>query len=122
MILVDTSVWIDHLRSGSTELSALLIKLEVLMHPLVIGEVACGNLNNRALVLKLMRGLPQVKVATDAETLYFIEQRRLMGRGMGYIDAQLLAAAAMTPPCKIWTRDKNLDRITSELGLAWQQA
>ena len=122
MILVDTSVWIDHLRDGSTDLSALLNNFVVLTHPLVIGELACGNLRNRALVLKWMKGLPQVTVATDSETLYFIEQHNLMGRGMGYIDCSLLAAVALTPPSKVWTRDKSLARITSALGLAWRPA
>ena len=118
MILVDTSVWIEHLRRGSPELSAVLERGEVLMHPFVIGEIACGNLANRDEVLGLLSRLPFVSVATDDETLLFIEERRLMGRGIGYIDAHLLAAVTLTDGARLWTRDKRLAAVARELGLA----
>jgi hypothetical protein len=83
MILVDTSVWVDHLRTGDEDLAALLIQSRVLMHPFVLGELACGNLRNRSEVLALLRGLPRATVATDDEVLFFIERHALMGRGIG---------------------------------------
>lgn len=118
MILVDTSVWIDHLRSGNDELAKLLDRAQVCSHPFVIGELACGNLHNRDVVLELLSELPHVSVATDREVLFYIEQHRLMGRGMGYLDAHLLAAAALASPVKLWTRDKRLGVLADELGLA----
>ena len=92
MILVDTSVWIDHLRKGDRGLAALLTASGVLMHPFVIGELACGNLRKRDEVLALLKDLPRVAVASDDEVLFFIERNALMGRGLGYVDVHLLAA------------------------------
>ncbi len=117
MILVDTSAWIDHLRVGDEELARRLDSIQVLSHPFVVGELACGNLHNRNEVLTLLGNLPQVTVATDAEVLFFIEQHRLMGRGIGYIDAHLLAAVSLTSPAWLWTRDKRLGSVAAELGL-----
>ena len=119
MILVDTSVWIDHLRGGDAELVGLLQTMQVLVHPFVVGEMACGNLRNRAEVLKLMGDLPGTAAASDPEVLFFIDQHRLMGRGIGYVDAHLLAAVLLTPPTRLWTRDKRLAAIADELGLAY---
>lgn len=118
MILVDTSIWIDHLRNGSPALAALLQKDFVCTHDFVIGELACGNLRNRAEVLGLLQSLPRLSAATEAEVLFFIEQQRLMGCGIGYIDVQLLAAAVIqdTP---IWTGDKRLMAIAEEKGWAY---
>lgn len=121
MILVDTSIWIDHLRHGNEELATQLNSAQVLTHPFVIGELACGNLTNRSEVLTLMANLPQVAVATDHEVLFFIEQHRLMGRGIGYIDAHLLAAVSLSSPARFWTRDKRLGSITVDLQLARQR-
>lgn len=118
MILVDTSVWVDHLRSGDEDLAALLNASKVLMHPFVLGELACGNLHKREAVLKLLQGLPRVPVASDSEVLFFIERHRLMGRGLGYIDAHLLAAAALADPARLWTRDRSLAAAADNLGLA----
>jgi len=118
VILVDTSVWIDHLRIGDEDLKELLNSSGVLAHPFVIGEVACGNLRKRSEVLSLMRNLPQANVATDEEVLFFIEQHRLMGRGVGYIDAHLLAAVSLTPPALLWTRDRRLGALATEIQLA----
>ena len=120
MILADTSIWIDHLRKGDAGLSRLLEATMVLIHPFVVGEMACGNLHNRADVLKLLRDLPGVRTASDLEVMYFIDSHRLMGRGIGFIDAHLLAAVSLTPPACLWTRDKRLARIASDLELAYQ--
>jgi len=119
MILVDTSVWIDHLRDGDDELASLLEAMQVLGHPFVVGEMACGNLANRAEVLKLMGDLPQATAASDPEVLYFIDRHRLMGRGIGYVDAHLLAALVLNPPARLWTRDRRLGTIAGQLGLAY---
>jgi len=118
MILVDTSVWIDHLRTGDEELTALLNNTQVLIHPFVVGELACGNLIDREVVLKLLQALPQVPVASDSEVLFFIEQHRLMGCGIGYIDTHLLASTALAGSTKLWTRDKNLAKVSTKLILA----
>ena len=119
MILVDTSVWIDHLRTGDTELAALLNDCRVLMHPFVLGELACGNLRNREQVLRLLRGLPGMTVATHDEVLYFIERHAVMGRGIGYVDAHLLAAVALVGLARLWTWDKRLHRVADSLALAY---
>ena len=117
MILVDTSVWVDHLRDGNIQLTTLLDTAEVWTHPFVIGELACGNLSNRDELLLLLGNLPQLVVATDTEVLFYIEQHRLMGRGIGYIDAHLLAAVAIAAPIKLWTRDRRLAKVAGELGI-----
>ncbi len=118
MILVDTSVWIDHLRNGNKQLGYLLNGVEVLGHPFVTGELACGNMSNRSEVLELLAKLPTASVATPDETLFLIEQHQLMGSGIGYIDAHLLASVSLTAPAKIWTLDKRLSRVAIELGVA----
>ncbi|MFH1870729.1 MAG: type II toxin-antitoxin system VapC family toxin [Pseudomonadota bacterium] len=118
MILVDTSIWVDHLRSGSPALAALLENETVCTHDFVIGELACGNLRNRAEVLGLLQSLPRLSAATEDETLFFIEQQHLMGRGIGYIDAHLLAAAVIRN-IPIWTKDKRLMAIAEEKTWAY---
>jgi predicted nucleic acid-binding protein len=118
MILVDTSVWIDHLRVGEDRLDALLNGGRVLTHPFVIGELACGNIHNRAEVLKLLKNLPQAPVASQEEMLYFIANNKIMGRGIGFVDAHLMAAAAMVDTSRIWTRDKRLERVAADVNLA----
>ena len=112
MILVDTSVWIDHLRRGNADLAAALDHDLVVCHPFVIGELACGNLANRTGVLALLAKLPAVPVATDAEVLLLIERRQLMGRGLGYVDAHLLASAAIGA-VTLWTLDQRLAQVAS---------
>ena len=121
MILVDTSVWIDHLRSGEPSLAAALGGGRVMMHPFVLGELACGNLANRSEVLKLLGDLPAAPTATDPEALDFIERRALMGRGIGYIDVHLLAATALAGDARMWTRDRRLAAAASELALAFDE-
>lgn len=119
MILVDTSIWIDHLRNGSPALAAALQNEAVCTHDFVIGELACGNLRNRAEVLGLLQSLPRLSAATEDETLFFIEQQQLMGRGIGYVDAHLLAAAVIRN-IPIWTKDKRLMALAEEN--AWVHA
>ena len=120
MILVDTSLWVDHLRAGNEGLVTLLNQSEVMAHPFVIGELACGNLRNRSEVLGLLKDLPQAPVATDAEVLLFIERHELMGRGIGYVDAHLLAASALAGPAFLWTQDKRLKQVATFLNLSFE--
>ena len=115
-MLVDTSVWVDHLRRGDAGLSALLVRGEVECHPFVIGELACGWLQRRSEVLALLQRLPTVAVASHAEVFGFVERYRLMGRGMGWIDAHLLASAAVAGT-QLWSRDRRLSDIARTLGL-----
>ena len=117
MILVDTSVWIDHLRTGDDKLAQQLNSSKVLMHPFVLGELACGNLNKRNEILTLFKDLPRSSVATDNEVLFFIEQHKLMGRGIGYIDTHLLAAVALNGSARLWTRDRRLREVCASLSL-----
>lgn len=118
MILVDSSVWIDHLRRGEPDLSALLAAGQILSHPCVTGEILLGNLSQRALIEQSLLALPRAEVASDDEVLRFIGAQRLFGRGIGYIDCQLLASARLTPDAALWTRDKRLRVAAAELGLA----
>ena len=120
MILVDTSIWIDHLRSGNATLARLLENSAVLTHPWVTGELALGNLSRRDEVIGLLHGLPQATLAGDDEVLRLIEQQGLSGAVIGYVDAQLIAATRLTPDTALWTRDKSLSVVTARLGLAFQ--
>jgi predicted nucleic acid-binding protein len=119
VILVDTSVWIDHLRYGDAHLAQLLDRGEVAMHPFVLGEIACGNLRDRATVLSLLQQLPAASVADTAEVLAFIERRSLDGKGIGYVDAHLLASVALTGDASLWTRDKRLAAVATKLRCAY---
>lgn len=121
MILVDTSVWIDHLRSGEPALATSLEGGQVLMHPFVLGELACGNLKNRGEVLRLLGDLPAAPTATEHEALTLIERRALMGRGIGYIDVHLLASAALAGVGRLWTRDRRLAAVAADLELAFDE-
>lgn len=121
MILLDTSVWIDHLRHGDAQVAAILQSGLALTHPFVIGELACGNLKSRAEILGLLAALPQAQQAHEQEALFYIERHKLMRHGIGYIDAHLLAATALTEGARIWTRDKRLDALAHELKLAHVQ-
>jgi len=116
MILVDTSVWIDHLRDGNANLQALLQESEVLVHPFVIGELACGTLKNRAEILRLLKELPRAPLAEDAEVLSLLETCRLWGRGVGWIDVHLLASTLLSHS-RIWTLDKQLSVLASAMKL-----
>lgn len=118
MILVDTSVWVDHLRAGDKALAALLETGMVLAHPFVIGELALGNLRQRAVVLGALADLPQASVATDGEVLHFIDRHALYGRGIGYVDIHLLASVRLTASAALWTHDKRLREVAEQLSLA----
>lgn len=118
MILVDTSIWVDHLRGVDNGLTGFLDAGMVLTHPFVIGELALGNLAAREIVLSSLSDLPRAVLATDAEVLHFIDRHVLSGRGVGYVDIHLLAAARLTAGTELWTRDKRLHRIAVQLGLA----
>jgi predicted nucleic acid-binding protein len=122
LILVDTSVWVDHLRSGDSQLANLLENQLVAMHPFVIGEIACGSLKKRASVFELLTELPAAVVAEVDEVLSFIERHALHGKGIGYVDAHLLASAALTDGAKLWTRDKRLLTAAQKLGCAFQDS
>jgi predicted nucleic acid-binding protein len=118
VILVDTSVWVDHLRASDKVLAGLLDTGMVLTHPFVIGELALGNLRQRELILGTMSRLPQASVVTDAEVLHFIDRHALFGRGVGYVDIHLLAAVRLTAGASLWTHDKRLHGVADQLGLA----
>lgn len=118
MILIDTSVWIDHLRSGDRTLAQLLNSRQALAHPFVIGELALGNSRQRQLIREALSDLPQTVVASNQEVLYFIERHRLFESSIGYVDTHLLAAAQLTAGTTLWTRDKRLHDVAHRLGLA----
>lgn len=118
MILVDTSVWVDHLRKNEAGLRRLLGMGQVLSHPFVIGELAMGSFRRRDLLLRELSDLQRAKVAEHDEVLHFVSKHRLFGLGIGYIDAHLLAAARLIPGTLLWTRDKRLSEVARRLGLA----
>jgi predicted nucleic acid-binding protein len=122
VILVDTSVWVDHFRSGDDDLQSLLNAAQVLAHPFVTGELALGNIQKRAAILDALNGLPQASVASNEEVLRFIDQQSLFGLGIGYIDAHLLAAVRLSSQALLWTRDKRLQAAASRLGLSMKLA
>lgn len=118
MILVDTSVWVDHLRASDKTLANILDAGKVLTHPFVVGEIALGRLPRRDAVLSALSGLPQIAPAADREVLRFIGQHALFGVGIGYIDAHLLASVRLLPGASLWTRDRRLHSAADRLGLA----
>lgn len=117
MVLVDTSVWIDHLRRGDDGLARMLGRGEVFGHPFVIGELACGNLRKRVEILALLAALPQAPVAEHSEVLLLVERHRLAGRGLGWVDMHMLASARLGPG-RLWTRDRALAAAADALGVA----
>lgn len=118
MILVDSSVWVDHLRKGDATLARMLNAEQVLVHPFVVGELALGSLRQRELILAALRDLPGATVASDTEVLRFINQEVLYGYGIGYVDAHLLTSVRLTADGSLWTRDKRLHAVAGQLGLA----
>jgi predicted nucleic acid-binding protein len=118
MVLVDTSVWISHLRDGNAEMERLLYNARVMCHPFITGEIACGNLKNLTEVLLLLKNLPQAAQVEHREVLYFIEQHGLMGKGLGYVDMHI-AASAVIAGIPIWTFDKRLSLINKTLGIVY---
>lgn len=121
MILIDTSVWVDHLRAGDKAVGTLLMSRQVLAHPFVIGELALGHLRQRRTILSALQDLPQASTATDAEVLLFIDRHALAGLGIGYVDAHLLASTRLTAGSTFWTRDKRLAGIAARLNLGWSE-
>lgn len=119
MVLVDTSVWVSHLRKGNSRLKTLLTKGEVVCHPFVVGELACGNLQNREEILTLLKSLPMAKTAEHQEILFFIEENDLMGLGLGYIDVNLLSSAILTE-ATLWTNDKKLGEVSAKLKVSYR--
>jgi predicted nucleic acid-binding protein len=117
MVLVDTSVWVEHLRHGDIGLKARLQEGQVCCHPFIVGELACGNLKNRSEILSLLQALPQAMGAEHEEVMQFIENYRLMGKGLGYIDMHLLASARLTQ-VPLWTLDQKLHGVAGILELA----
>ena len=120
MVLVDTSVWVLHLRGSKNGLGRLLDKAKVACHPFIVGEIACGNLKNGTEILSLLQTLPMAKLAEHEEVMRFIEDHGLMGRGLGYIDVHLLASALLSG-MPIWTLDKQLDGVSAELGVRFHK-
>ena len=117
MILVDTSVWVGHLRAADVKLTRLLNDGLVVGHPWVAGEISLGNLANRTEILALLDNLPQAQVATPAEVATLIETHRLHGSGIGYVDTQLIGATLLTPDTLLWTADRRLSEIATRLGI-----
>jgi predicted nucleic acid-binding protein len=116
-VLVDTSIWVDHFHRGEALLQDLLTSGQVATHPFIVGELACGHLSNRSEILKLLSELPMVTAATNEEVMHLIERHKLGGKGIGWIDAHLLASALLsrTP---LWTRDRKLATIARTLGIS----
>ena len=118
MVIVDTSIWVKHLRQGDPHLEKLLLDAEVACHPLILGELACGNIKNRREILSLLQSLPMAPAIDLDEFLHFIDQNQLMGKGIGYVDVHLLASARLagTP---LWTSDKRLRSVAIELTVVY---
>lgn len=121
MILVDTSVWIDHLRAPIEELQALLESSSVLMHPFVIGEIGLGSIPRYDFTMRGLSKFPLATKARDDDVLYLVREHRLYGRGVGYIDVHLLASTLLTPEALLWTRDKRLTEITASFGVSYNR-
>jgi predicted nucleic acid-binding protein len=117
VILVDTSVWVDHFRGNDPRLVEFLEQGQVLTHPFVIGELALGGLANRGEILTYLKELPEALVATDDEVLRLVEIETLAGTGIGYIDAHLLAATRLTGGARLWTRDRRLAEVSNRLSV-----
>ncbi len=117
MILVDTSVWIDHLRVGNRRLKSMLYDDQVLTHPFVVGELACGMLRNRKEILRLLSTLPETQLAEHQEVLSLVENERLYGRGIGWVDAHVLASTLLTGAA-LWTFDRPLSRVAVALKVS----
>jgi predicted nucleic acid-binding protein len=117
MILADTSVWIDYFREDLPELGERLRRGEVVMHPFIVGELACGNFSKREETLELLQQLRSVTVAEHDEVMTFIRAQKLFGRGVGYVDVHLLAAATVES-CRLWTLDKRLNAVATKMGIA----
>lgn len=121
MILVDTSVWVDHLRASEEALSTALNNAQVLCHPFVVGELACGSIAHRASTLELLDALPKAPMATNDEAMAMISKHTLYGRGIGWVDAHLLASTLIAAGCRLWTRDRRLAAVAAELNVHYAE-
>jgi predicted nucleic acid-binding protein len=119
MVIVDTSIWVTHLRQGSRQLEKLLVDAEVMCHPFIVGELACGNLKNRTEIISLLQSLPMAPTIEFDEFLFFIERNHLMGKGVGFVDVHLLASAQLTG-MPLWTADKRLKSAADQLELIFK--
>jgi predicted nucleic acid-binding protein len=117
MILADTSIWVDHFRSGDDELRKQLMNQSILMHPFIVAELALGSLPQRTTILAYLEQLPSARVARLDEVRQMVEGRALYSRGIGLIDAHLIASVLITPSTKLWTRDKRLSGVARSLGI-----
>ena len=121
MILVDTSVWVDHLRNSEADLNSLLNANNVLMHPMVIGELACGHMHNRKQALEHWHSLPRINETSHEQVISLIETKNLMGRGLGFVDIHLLCSVLNYPGSQLWTRDKKLNGIANKFKIAFEK-
>jgi len=119
MVIVDTSIWVIHLRQGSRQLKEMLMDAEVMCHPFVIGELACGDLKNRNEVISLLHSLPVAPMIEFEEFLFFIDRNHLMGKGIGFVDVHLLASAQLAE-VPLWTADRRLKSASDQLGLTFK--
>ena len=117
MILADTSIWIEHFRYGENGLGARLIEGQILIHPFVCGDLACGNLKDRAAFLARLNALPEAITASNTDVMTLIEEHKLWGLGIGWVDVHLLASS-LRSSCRFWTLDKRLAQAAEHLGLA----
>ena len=120
MVLVDTSVWVSHFREGNLKLASLLDEGEVVCHPFVVGELACGNLRNRTEILSLLQSLPMSIEAQHEEVMEFIDSKNLMGKGLGYVDIHLVVSALLTG-IPLWTLDKKLKQAADTLRISHER-
>ncbi len=120
MVLVDTSIWVTHLRQGGRQMEKLLMDAEVMCHPFIIGELACGNLKNRNEIISLLQSLPMASTIEFEEFLFFIDKNQLVGKGIGFVDVHLLASAQLTG-VPLWTADKRLKSAANQLDLTFKQ-
>jgi predicted nucleic acid-binding protein len=121
VVLVDTSLWVSHFRRGNPSLVALLNDAQVMTHDFIVGELACGNLKARKEILSLLRALPCAPVVSQEELLYFIEERHLVGMGIGFVDAHLLASANLMG-VSVWSLDRRLHRAAAKLDISYYPA
>ena len=119
MVLVDTPVWVAHLRKGNAKLEVLLNEGTVVCHPFIIAELACGTMRNRMQILSLLQSLPMAETAEHSEVLQFIEHNRLAGKGLGYVDVHLLTSAVLTS-VPLWTLDRKLQQASSKLRIDYK--
>lgn len=118
MVLVDTNIWINHFQKTNHELVDLLATGSVVCHPFIVGELACGNLQNRQEILTLFEALPTVTVADSREFFAFVEMRKLAGKGLGFVDVHILASAVLAQ-VRLWTADKRMAGVARDLGLKY---